>query len=273
MNPPIAFAINRISASRMPFADYLAMCRRLGVSAIEIRNDLPHAETCDGTAPAAIRATAQEAGITILSINALYPFDVFNADLERKARELAGYARDCGAQAVVMCPLNDRADARTPGERRRDLVQALRQLRPILDGHGIQGLVEPLGFAECALRRKSDAVAAIHEATGERHFKLVHDSFHHHLAGEDVFFPEQTGLVHVSGVEDRQLESGQMRDGHRVLVGAADRLGNLIQLRALRHGGYAGPVSFEPFAPEITEAEHGEALLRRSMDFIRNALF
>src|SRR5256885_16815551 len=99
MHQPIHFAINRISASRMPFADCLAMCRRLGVSAIEIRNDLPHAEIRDGTAPAAIRAAAQQAGITILSINALYPLDVFDAGLERKARELAVYARDCGAQA------------------------------------------------------------------------------------------------------------------------------------------------------------------------------
>ena len=50
----IDFAINRISAPRLSFQDYLAMCQRLGVATIEIRNDLPHAETCDGTAPAAI---------------------------------------------------------------------------------------------------------------------------------------------------------------------------------------------------------------------------
>ena len=94
MTNPIHFAINRISASRMPFAGYLAMCRRLGVSAIEIRNDLPHAETCDGTAPAAIQAAARQADITIVSINALYPFDVFDAGLERKARALHLVGRD-----------------------------------------------------------------------------------------------------------------------------------------------------------------------------------
>ncbi len=272
MTNPIHFAINRISASRMPFAGYLAMCRRLGVSAIEIRNDLSHAETCDGTAPAAIQAAARQAGITIVSINALYPFDVFDAGLERKARAMAAYARDCGARALVMCPLNDRADPRTPGQRRRDLVRALRQLRPLLDGHGVQGLVEPLGFAECALRRKSDAVEAIYGAAGERHFRLVHDSFHHYLAGEDIFFPDLTGLVHVSGVEDHRLEDGQMRDGHRVLVGEGDRLGNIAQLRELLDRGYGGPVSFEPFAARITDADSNEALLRQSMDFIRHSL-
>lgn len=51
-----------------------------------------------------------------------------------------------------MCPLNSRDDQRTEAERRRDLVHALRRLRPILDEYGIEGLVEPLGFenASCA---------------------------------------------------------------------------------------------------------------------------
>lgn len=275
MTQRIPFAINRIAAARLPLPDFLAMCRRLGVSAIEIRNDLPQAETRDGTAPAAIRAAAQQAGITILSINALYPFDVFDSALERKARELAACARDCGAQALVLCPLNDAADRRNAYERRRDLVHALRQLRPLLDGHGLRGLVEPLGFAESALRHKSDAVRAIYEAAGERHFRLVHDSFHHYLSGEDIYFPDLTGLVHISGVESQalpDLQDSQMRDGHRVLVGEGDRLGNTVQLRHLLDRGYGGPVSFEPFAAEITDAQDSEARLARSMDFIRQSL-
>src|SRR5260370_263244 len=95
MHQPIHFAINRVSASRRPFAGCLAMGRRLGVSAIEIRNDLPHAEIRDGTAPAAIRAAAQQAGITILSINALYPLDVFDAGLERKRSEERRVGKEC----------------------------------------------------------------------------------------------------------------------------------------------------------------------------------
>ncbi len=272
MTASIAFAINRIAAARLPLPDFLAMCGRLGVSAIEIRNDLPQAETRDGTAPAVVGAAARQAGIAILSINALYPFDIFDSALERKARELAACARDCGARALVLCPLNDAADRRTDHERRRDLVHALRQLRPLLDGHGLQGLVEPLGFAESALRHKSDAVRAICEAGGERHFRLVHDSFHHHLSGEGIYFPELTGLVHISGVESQHLQDGQMRDAHRVLVGEGDRLDTIGQLRILRERGYAGPVSFEPFATEVTDARDGESRLARSMDFIRQSL-
>jgi 2-keto-myo-inositol isomerase len=273
MSNKINFSINRISAPRSSFNDYLAMCQRLGVSTIEIRNDLTGTEISDGTAPALLKAAAEQAGITIRSINALYPFDVFDAELAKKARDLAAYARDCGAQALVMCPLNSRDDKRNESERRRGLVQALKNLRVILDDHDIEGLVEPLGFEECSLRRKSDAVEAIYAAAGEKHFKLVHDTFHHHLAGEDIFFPDLTGLVHVSGVESTKLEVNQMRDGHRVLVGEADRLGNITQLRELLDRGYTGAVSFEPFAVEIMEASNSEALLKQSMDYIRTALF
>lgn len=273
MRDPLTFAVNRISAPRLPYADFLAMCRRLGVADIEIRNDLDGIEIGDGTAPAALKAATQQAGVVIRSINALYPFDVPDADLRRRARVLAAYARDCGAQALVMCPLNSAADARTAAERRADLVAALALLRPILDDHGVQGWIEPLGFAECALRRKSDAVQAIHDANGAGCFQLVHDTFHHYLAGEDLFFPEWTGLVHVSGVEMAALPRQDMRDGHRVLVGEGDRLGTVQQLRTLLAAGYGGVVSFEPFAAEIMTAADSEVRLRRSMDYLRQSLF
>jgi 2-keto-myo-inositol isomerase len=272
MNNSIRFAINRISAPRLSFPDYLAMCRRLGVTDIEIRNDLNGVEISNGTPATQLRDAAAEAGITIRTINALYPFDVFDADLQQRAVQLAAYARDCGAQALVMCPLNSRDDARSASQRQQDLIHALKQLKPILDDHGITGLVEPLGFEECALRHKSAAVTAIYAAAGERHFRLVHDTFHHHLAGEDIFFPELTGLVHISGVESTTLASTDMRDGHRVLVGSADRLGNIPQLKELLARGYQGVVSFEPFASDIMEAPNSETLLRNSMDYIRQQL-
>ena len=82
-------------------------------------------------------------------------------------------------------------------------------------------------------------------------FRLVHDTFHHFLAGEDTIFPELTGLVHISGVEDPRVTVSDMRDPHRVLVGPADRIGNIEQVRALGAGGYRGLFSFEPFAEEL----------------------
>lgn len=266
------FAINRNAAPRVSFEDFLAMSRRLGVTDVELRNDIKGAEISNGASAHSLREAAEAAGVTIRTINALYPFDRCDADLQRHAVELAAYARDCGAQALVMCPLNSRDDPRDESQRYTDLVHALKTLRPILDGHGIRGLIEPLGFEECALRHKSVAVKAIFDAAGERHYRLLHDTFHHALSGEGIFFPELTGLVHISGVESTDLATTQMRDGHRVLVGAGDRLGNVEQLRALRQRGWNGIASYEPFAAEIMDAKDSEARLRSSMDFIRKGL-
>ena len=269
MSQNFEFAINRISAPRLPFPEFLAMCGRLGVSGIELRNDLKGAEISDGSDAAHLRAAASAAGINIRSINALYPFDVCDADLQQRALQLAAYAQACGAAALVMCPLNSRDDQRSAATRRTDLVHALKTLRPILEDHGLIGLVEPLGFEESALRRKSDAAAAIFEVSGERTYRLVHDTFHHFLAGEEEFFPELTGLVHISGVEAPELAPAQMRDAHRVFVGPADRLGNIAQLRTLLARGYNGTVSFEPFAEQIMQMATTESLLRESMAYIR----
>ncbi len=272
MKQAFQFSLNRMSAPRLPFDRYLTLCRRLGVDTIEIRNDLEGIEIVDGTSAHAVRAAADEAGLTILTINALQRFEQWNRERAGQAVELAEYAVQCGARALVLCPTNSRSDSRTADERHADLVTALQALRPILSERGLIGLIEPLGFEECALRRKSDAVKAIYDAAGEDVFRLVHDTFHHYLSGEDIFYPNLTGLVHISGVEEDDLPVARMRDGHRVLVGGADRLGNIRQLKVLLARGYRGAFSFEPFADEIAEAADIEDRLRASMEFVRAEL-
>ncbi|WP_028220455.1 TIM barrel protein [Paraburkholderia oxyphila] len=272
MSEAVQFSLNRMSAPKLKFPDYVALCQRLGIDAIEIRNDLPGVEITDGTPAGQIKEACERAGLTILSINALQRFEQFDATRREEALALAKYAAGCGAKALVMCPTNSMLDQRAASERHADLVNALAQLKPILDDHGLLGLVETLGFEECALRRKSDAVKGIYDAAGERHFRLVHDTFHHHLSGEDIFFPDLTGLVHISGVEASAVTVGEMRDGHRVLVGRDDRLGNVRQLATLRARGYRGYASFEPFAEEIAEAADIETRLAASIAYIGEAL-
>ncbi|MEX8519704.1 MAG: TIM barrel protein [Leptothrix sp. (in: b-proteobacteria)] len=268
MTQTLHFALNRMAVPRASFADFAAMTRRLGVSAIEIRNDLPGIEIGDGVSASDIGAIARAHGLTIRSINALQRFEQFDAEREAEAIAMARYARDCGAEALVLCPTNHRGDQRNADQRHAALVHALKALQPILKDHGLVGLVEPLGFEECAVRRKSQAVRAFQEIGADSTLRLVHDTFHHHLAGEELFFPHWTGLIHISGVEDTGLQASQMRDGHRVLVGGADRLGNLPQLRTLLAAGYAGFVSFEPFAEEIAAATDIEARLAASMAYL-----
>jgi len=265
MTPSLPFALNRIVAPHLTLPGFLDLAIALKADSIELRNDLSGIEIEDGTPPERVRELCRAKGIRVLSINALYPFDVWNDARRAQALKLAAYARDCGAEGLVLCPLNDPADSRGRAERVRALRTALTALAPILREHGLLGFVEPLGFESSALRRKHDAVEAIKGIGGLDVFRLVHDTFHHHLAGEQEFFPELTGIVHISGVEDRQVPLAEIRDGHRVLVGEADLLGNAAQIRRLLELGYRGPFSFEPFAESVHALAEIRPALQDSM--------
>jgi 2-keto-myo-inositol isomerase len=264
----LSFALNHMTAPALPLAEFFALAQSLGISAVEIRNDLAGNAIIDGTPAHQVRILAEKYAQTIISINALQRFNEWNDERAREAQELISYAQDCGAKALVLVPVND-GSGQKDGERQANLRQALSALKPMLEQAGIIGLVEPLGFEICSLRSKTEAVEGIGAVGGRGRFKLVHDTFHHHLAGEDLFHSEMTGLVHISGVADPDVTGGDMRDPHRVLVGADDRLDNAGQIRRLRISGYAGAFSFEPFSPAVHQLSDVGAALRESMAFLQ----
>jgi 2-keto-myo-inositol isomerase len=268
----IRFALNHIAAPRRGFAAFAGLSRELGITEVEIRNDLPGVALQDGTPAASVRAAAAAAGVTILTINALQRFNVWNDARAEEARALAAYAREAGARALVMCPLNDTADRRDEATRTADLRTALAALAPILAEYGIAGLVEPLGFEESSLRLKRTAIDAIDAVGHADTFSVLHDTFHHFLAGETEYFPARTGLVHISGVEDRTLPRDKIRDAHRVLVGHGDIMGNLPQMMALLRGGYSGPFSFEPFSEEVHASSDIASALSDSIAYVTTGL-
>lgn len=268
MTSKLTFALNHMVAPGMKPADFFALCRELGVSDVEIRNDLAGNAILDGTPASAVRALAAENGISIASINALQRFNEWNAEREAEAIELADYARDAGAASLVLVPVND-GTGRADGERQRHLRTALSALKAILGDRGVRGLVEPLGFEICSLRSKREAAEAIEDVGAAATFRIVHDTFHHHLAGEPDIFPGMTGLVHISGVDDQSVAVADMRDPHRVLVDAGDRLDNVGQIRALIAGGYHGLLSFEPFSPVVQHLADPRSALAASIEFIR----
>ncbi len=272
MSQTLRFALNRMVAPRLSLADFLDLAVSLGTDAIEIRNDLKGIEIEDGTPPQVVREQCAAKGVRVLSINALYPFDVWNDERCAQATKLSQYARECGAEGLVLCPLNDREDSRTAAQRAAALRSALSALAPILREHGLLGFVEPLGFEECSLRLKRQAVEAIKGVGALDVFRLVHDTFHHHLAGEVEVFPELTGLVHISGVEDAEAPLNSIRDGHRVLVGDADILGNAAQIERLLGGGYTGYLSFEPFAESVHALDDISQAMSASMDHLSRAV-
>ncbi|WP_138471755.1 TIM barrel protein [Poseidonocella sp. HB161398] len=258
-------AINHICAPKLPLEEFFAMAKRLGSTKVEIRNDIP--DVMGTHQPGDVRRAAEAAGVEILSINALYPFNTWSGDLPERAVAMADYAAACGAKALVLCPLNDS----TPVSE-ADATEALKALAPIMRARGLKGLVEPLGFPVSSMRRKATAIACIQAAGGEDVFKLMHDTFHHHLAGETEFFPEWTGLVHISGVVDPGVAVEDMLDAHRILVDANDRLENIPQVKALLAAGYAGPFSFEPFSEDHWALPDPEAALRDSILHVTGAV-
>jgi 2-keto-myo-inositol isomerase len=271
------FALNHIAAPRQSFAGLARLARSLGMTDVEIRNDLPGVAIADGTPAEQVREEARAAGVSILSINALQRFNAWDGRRAQEAAQLAAYAAASGAVALVLCPVNGVENWpegwRSDGRRRDDLRMALRELAPILSTHGVTGLIEPLGFEVSSLRFKRDAVEAM-DATGsaDATFRVLHDTFHHFIAEEHDIFPERTGLVHISGVEDQSLPRGGMLDAHRVLVGSGDVMGNVEQIRLLSQSGYAGPFSFEPFADSVHAMTDLAPALRESMAAIRASL-
>lgn len=267
-----AFALNHMAAPRQPLSGFLDLAVALGVERVEIRNDIRGTAIADGTPPAIVRDEAKARKLTILSINALYPFNIWTVERAEQARRMIAYAAACGAQGIVMCPLNDAAYQATDAERLQALRTALAALKPLLSDAGVTGLVEPLGFAECSLRLKREAVEAIDAVNGSAIFKLVHDTFHHHVAGETALFAAETGLVHISGVDDPTVPASAMRDPHRVLVDGGDLIDNIGQVRALVGRGYAGPLSFEPFAERVAALADPKDAVAASMRFVRDAI-
>jgi 2-keto-myo-inositol isomerase len=270
--PHMKISLNHMVAPGLDHAAFFDLTRRLGLVDVEIRNDLKGVSLADGTPAFNVGAAAKERGLTILSINALQRFNIWDDARAAEAAVMIAQCAASGAQALVLCPVNDVNYAPSERKRREALLKALNGLKPMLIAAGIRGFVEPLGFAECSLRYKEEAIEAIEAVNGVDAFRVVHDTFHHHVAGETKIFPRMTGLVHISGVVDATATVGTMRDPHRVLVGADDRIGNVEQLRALRAGGYEGPASFEPFATSVHASPDLEADLREGIAFVKTGL-
>jgi 2-keto-myo-inositol isomerase len=266
----VHFALNHMTVARLSFRELVALSKKLGCVGIEVRNDLPQ-PLFDGMGPADGGAFVRDAGLRLLAVAEVKRFNDWSSDKEAEALALMKIAKAAGAEAVSLIPRNDNLGMGN-GERQANLRVALKALRPMLEDHGLVGMVEPLGFEICALRYKAEAVEGIEAVGGKGRFKLVHDTFHHTLAHGGPLFREHTGIVHVSGVVDQEVGISDMRDPHRVLVTPQDRLGNVEQIAALQAAGWNGPVSLEAFSPEVHAYADPAAELAKSFDFIRSGL-
>jgi 2-keto-myo-inositol isomerase len=265
-----AFALNHMTVARLSFVQMIDLAASLGCVGVEVRNDLPQ-PLFDGLDPAVAGQMVRDRGLRLLALAEVKRFNDWSDDKAAEALALMKIAVVAGAEAVSLIPRNDGL-AMGNGERQAHLRVALKALKPMLEDHNLTGMVEPLGFPICALRTKVEAVEAIESLGAAGRFRLVHDTFHHHLAHEATLFPDHTGIIHISGVTDPAPGTDQMTDAHRLLVDGADRLGNVAQIAALQAAGCAVPLSFEAFAPETHALADPRAALQASMDHIRSGL-
>ena len=260
------FGLNHMVCPTYSLKDFLMFSSQLGAQTVEFRNDVGDNSLTDLASAQMAGQLAKELNIKVLSINALYPFNVWNDERAQQAREMAELAKAVKAEGLVVCPLNDGNEVSFD-----DLKYALSELAKILEEFDLKGFVEPLGFPISSLRSKRVAIEAIDAIGQQDRFSLVHDTFHHKGAGEEEFFPERTGLIHISGLED-DITFNDMLDGDRVLVGPKDRLDNIEQLRTLLAAGYAGPVSFEPFSKKVWDLPNPKQAVQDSIDFVNKSL-
>lgn len=252
-----AFALNRIISPDLGLDDFLRLTAETGLGKVELRNDLPGRGIIDELRPAQVRELADQCGIEIITINALQKFNLgsMRPRLLEELRNLIELAGSIRCRGIVLCPNNDPRDNRNAGQIRKETIENLKSFAPFFEENGLTGLVEPLGFAESSLTSLVAAMEIIGES-GCGRYRIVHDTFHHHLGPDGLaslgkqYDIGYTGLVHVSGVEAK-IPVEQYRDEHRVLVGPKDRLKSRDQVALLLALGYSGDIAYEPFSREI----------------------
>ncbi len=266
----LPIALNHMTAPHLRYEELLTLAGELGCTGVEFRTDLPSG-LFDGDTPANAKAKSTAAGVSILTIAEIKSFNDWSDAKATEAEALMKVGHACGAMGVSLIPRNDGLGLGN-GERQANLRIALRELKPMLESYDLLGFVEPLGFEQCSMQYKSEAVEIIEALRAEDRIKLVHDTFHHHLAGGGPVFPDHTEMVHVSGLIDPDLSIREMGDAHRVLVDGRDRLGNIQQIEQLLAGGYAGPISIEAFSPDVHKLTDPKSEISRSFNFIETSL-
>ena len=270
------FSLNRIIYPNLKLEDFFKFTADLGLNKVELRNDLPKKGVIDTYSPEEIKDLLKKYGIEILTINALQKFNL-GAVLPqalKELKELINLSLSIGCKAIVLCPNNEVNDRRDSKEIFKETVGALRSFAPLFEESSLLGYVEPLGFKESSLSSLVTAMNAIQEA-GCPNYKIVHDTFHHHIGPdtfdiiENKYDLSYTGLIHISGVES-VIPTEQYRDNHRILVSAQDRLKSKEQIELLIKLGYNGDISFEPFAKEVQkmEIEEIKSAIDKSIGYI-----
>ena len=265
----ISFALNQILFPDSPFENFISFSKKLNVKAIEIRNDIK-TNLIEENDPIKVRNICEENSIKILSINALQKFNFWNKDREKELIFLCKYADKANIDSIVLVPLND-GSINSAKEQMQLLEQSLKNILRVINDYNVLGLVEPLGFTHSSLRFKSLAAKVINNYQSNK-LKIVHDTFHHALAGENEFFPSLTGLVHISGVSNI-YKNIKLLDSHRSIIDDKDILENIEQIKKLYNSNFQGFFSFEPFSNTLIKDKNIFKIVKKGFNYIESNFF
>ena len=265
----VTFAINRMVAPRLPLDGFLALAKKAGAAAVEVRNDVEGQEFADGSPALELKARIADAGLAVASINALQRFNDWTAERAGETEALFRYAAALGAPGIVMCPVIDANHGWSETELAAKLRQSLKAIKALASDTGVIGYVEPLGMVDSTLRSQRIAAEAIADVDGAGPLQICYDTFQFYRAHDTKLYPELIGLVHVSGIARTDLPPEKLTEPDRGFVDAKDITDTAGQLKAIIARGYRGYVSMEPFDPKIHAADDVSEPLARSFAYLR----
>src|SRR5260221_1360153 len=137
-----SLCLNRIIKPQIPLEEFLKFTTDLGIKFVELRNDFTDKGILDGLSDAALQKAFKDTGIKALTINARYPFEDVKGLKENieKLNRLIAEAKRVNCRQIVLCPLNDANDQRSPAQRADDLATALNADGPFVAEANMIGL-------------------------------------------------------------------------------------------------------------------------------------
>jgi 2-keto-myo-inositol isomerase len=264
------FALNQKTAPKLGFAAFLDLAAELGCVGVEPRNDLGR-PFFDGIEPTQAGEMARERGLRFIGLSEVYPFDDWNEDRRASVACLIETAQVAGAETVSLIPRVDRREGNS-AKRPTGLRAVLANILPMLQGTGVVGLVEPIGFSTSSIKFQREAAHAIESLGAYDRLGIVHDTFQHALAGDVEIIVRHIRLVHISGIASGYGVLTDSLDAQRVLVDENDRTGVSGQVKRLLEAGYTGPFSYECTSPLIQDSDDPGKQIDASMTYLRGLL-
>jgi 2-keto-myo-inositol isomerase len=261
------FALNQKTAPKLGFAAFLDLAAELGCIGVEPRNDLGR-PFFDGIEPARAGEMARERGLRFVGLSEVYPFNDWNEGRRASVARLIDTAQTAGAETVSLIPRVDRRQGDS-AERASKLSAVLAEILPMLQGTGVVGLVEPIGFSTSSIKFQREATQAIESVSADDRLGIVHDTFQHALAGDADIIVRHIRLVHISGIAGDHKVLTDSLDAQRVLVDENDRTDTSGQVKSLLEAGYTGPFSYECTSPLIQNLGDPRAQIDASITYLR----